>query len=195
MILLSNDYWEIKNTKEKGRGLFAKRDIEKGRIIGDYLGKIINPLDAVVDEENFYLMYYHDRAVITPDLKKAGVHLLNHSCSPNAFLYTYQGHTLTFALKNISKNEELTIPYLLSPKDEFCNPCHHACKCKNAQCTGTMHLSKEEYGKWRKLSGKWASKTKREKVSYGKDLPLLPLYPKTIPADYIEEVNQLFEFS
>jgi hypothetical protein len=194
MILLSNDYWEIKETKKKGRGLFAKKDIAKGTIIGDYIGKVIHPRNVVVDEENFYLMYYHNHAVIAPDLEKPGIYLLNHACAPNAFLYTYKGHTLVFALRKISKNEELTIPYLLSPKDSFCKPCPHLCKCEGQQCSKTMHLSKGEYDKWRKFNEKWAMKTKRERIRYGKDLPLLSSYPNTIPKNYIRGVNRLFKF-
>jgi SET domain-containing protein len=193
MFLLSDEYWEIKNTKKKGRGLFAKRDIPKGRVIGDYIGKIIHPRDAIIDEENFYLMYYHDQAVISPDLRKPGVHLLNHSCVPNAWLYTYKGHTLAFALKKIAKGEELTIPYLLSPKDDFCKPCLHICKCENLQCSKTMHLSKGRYAKWKEFNNKWAKKTKRERIRYGKTLPRLLSYPKTISEDYIREINQLFK--
>jgi SET domain-containing protein len=192
MISLSSKYWEIKDTKNKGRGLFAKMDIPKGLIIGDYLGKVIHPKDAVVDEENFYLMYYHDRAAIVPDLEKTGVHLLNHACIPNSFLYTYKGHTLVFTLKNIFKGEELTIPYLLSPKDNFCNPCLHICKCGNLKCTKTMHLTKEQYAKWRVINDLWSSKTKRQRISYGKDLPQLSSYPKTIAPEYIKEITQLF---
>lgn len=192
MFLLSDKYWEIKNTKSKGRGVFAKKDIPKASIIGDYIGKIIHPQDAIIDEENLYLMYYHDYAVISPDLKKPGVHLLNHSCKPNAFLYTYKGHTLAFALEKISKGEEITIPYLLSPKDSFCNPCLHICKCGHLDCSGTMHLSKEIYKKWKIISEKWAKKTKRERISFGKELPRLSSYPNKIPEDYIKEIKKLF---
>lgn len=192
MILLLDKYWEIKNTKTKGRGIFAKMDIPQSLIIGDYIGKIIHPKDAIVDEENFYLMYYHDSAVIVPDLEKPGVHLLNHACIPNSFLYTYQGHTLAFTLRKILKGEELTIPYLLSPKDSFCNPCLHICKCGNSKCTKTMHLSKDQYTKWRVINDKWAAKTKRARIRYKKLLPLLQNYPKTISADYIKEITQLF---
>jgi hypothetical protein len=195
MILLSDDYWEIRSTKKKGRGLFAKKDILRGVIIGDYIGKVIHPQDAVVDEENFYLMYYHDQAAIAPDLDKPGVHLLNHSCVPNAWLYIYKGHTLAFTLKKISKGQELTIPYLLSPRDEFCKPCLHICKCGNSKCSGTMHLSKDKYDSWRKFNQKWVKQTKREKVSFGKNLPLLNFYPKTISGDYIKGVNQLFKIA
>ncbi len=194
MILLSDEYWEIRNTKNKGRGVFAKRDISKGSVIGDYIGIIIRPQDALTDEENFYLMYYHDHAVISPDLEKPGVHLLNHSCKPNAFIYIYKGRTLAFALEKISKGEEITIPYLLSPKDNFCNPCLHICKCGSLQCSGTMHLSEEVYEKWKNFSEKWAKKTKKERVSFGKELPRLLSYPKKIPGDYIREVKKIFAF-
>ncbi len=195
MFLLSDEYWEIRNTKSKGRGVFAKKDISKGTVIGDYIGKIIRPQDALIDEENFYLMYYHDHAVISPDLEKPGVHLLNHSCKPNAFLYIYKGRTLAFALERISKGEELTIPYLLAPKDEFCEPCLHVCRCGNLKCSGTMHLSKERYEKWSKFNEKWAKKTKRKRISFGKELPRLISYPKKISGDYIREIKKLFIFS
>ena len=195
MILLNQDFWEIRKTAKKGRGIFAKKEISKGTVIGDYLGKVIHPQDAVVDENNFYLMYYHDTAAIMPDLNKPGVHLLNHSCLPNAWLYIYKGHTLAFALKTINKGEEITIPYLLSPQDKFCDPCLHICQCGHPKCNQTMHLTHEQYKKWRKLNDKWASKTKREKVIVGKALPKLKVYPETISTEYIKKINQLFKFN
>jgi SET domain-containing protein len=191
MILLANTDWEIKTTPNKGRGLFAKKNIPKGLIIGDFIGKIMHPRDAVIDEENFYLMYYHDYAVISPDLQKPGVHFLNHSCIPNSWLFVYKGHTLVFARAKILKGEEITISYLLSPKDKFCEPCLHICKCGNLQCSHTMHLSKDKYDKWQEITKRWSRKTKRARIRYGKELPALSLYPKKIPGEYIKEVNSL----
>lgn len=193
MILLSDACWEARSTLNRGRGLFAKKDISKGTVIGDYVGKIVHPQDAIVDEENFYLMYYHNRAAISPDLEKAGVHLLNHSCIPNCRLYIYRGHTLAFACRRISRGEELTIQYLLAPKDEFCKPCKHECRCGNSRCVGTMHLSKERYDKWREFNDAQAKETKKERVRYGKELPLLSSYPEKISADYIRRINKLFK--
>ena len=194
MFLIPNTYWQVKDTQKKGRGVFAKKDINSGVIIGDYIGKIIRPQDAIVDEENFYLMYYHDHAVISPDLEKSGTHLLNHSCKPNCWFYIHKGHTLAFTLRKILKGEELTIPYLLPPIDKFCDPCPHVCHCGNLKCTGTMHLSKERYKEWRKFNENWAKKTKRERVRFGKDLSALSIYPKKIPKDYIREINKMFNF-
>lgn len=194
MILLPDNYWEVKNTKNKGRGIFAKKEIPKGKIIGDYLGVVLKPEETMVDESNFYLMRYHDHAVISPNLKKPGVHLLNNSCLPNCFIYMYYGHTLFFALRNIHKNEELTILYLLSPINKLCNPCLHICKCGSKNCKGTMHLSIDVFKKWRKLNEKQSRETKRERVSFGKELPMFSNYPKKIPEDYIREVTGLFEY-
>ena len=190
-MLLSNDLWQVKDAGKKGKGIFAKKDIEPGTIIGDYIGKVIKTAeeDIYEDKEHFYLMYYHDRASIYPDLKKPGIHLLNHSCTPNCWMYTYKGHTLYFAIRRIFKGEELTVSYLLSPQDKDCNPCDHLCACKSSVCYGTMHLSDERYDKWIKVHDAQEKKTKPGRITYGKELPKLSSYPKEI-ADH--DVYNLF---
>lgn len=182
MILLGKSYWEVKTTKNKGKGLFAKKDILPGAVIGDYLGKVLRnrEIDIPSEKEGFYLMYYHDRASIYPDLKKPGVHLFNHSCTPNCALFTYQGHILFFGLRHIFAGEELTVAYMLSPKEGFCEPCNHVCKCNSKFCTKSMHLSQEGYIKWRSFQDSQAKKTKRKRISYNKDLPPLSSYPRLI---------------
>jgi hypothetical protein len=182
MFLLKDDFWEIKKTKEKGYGVFSKKEIKAGTVISDYLGKIINiaEYDLENDKKGLYLMYFTDQASIYPDLTKPGPHLLNHSCQPNCWVYIFHGHTLFFALRKIKPGEELTISYLLSPKDETCKPCIHDCKCGSKFCTGTMHLSKDKYERWQEFQNKEMSKTKIEKFTFGKNLPKLKSYPKTI---------------
>ena len=183
MFLIKDDYWEIKKTKEKGYGVFAKKKIRKGTIIGDYLGKVIkiSEYDLDNDKNGLFLMYLTDLAAIYPSLKKPDIHLLNHSCTPNCWIYIYRGHTLFFALREIEPGEELTISYLLSPKDETCNPCTHTCKCGSKFCTGTMHLSKDKYEIWQNLQDEEKKKTKTAKFTFGKNLPKLASYPKIIP--------------
>lgn len=183
MLLLQNNYWEVGKTEQKGRGLFAKKSIGPGFVIGDYLGRVIRTSeeDIIDDSQNFYLMYYHDRASIFPDLQKPGIHILNHSCTPNCWMYTYKGHTLFFTLRRIFKDEELTINYLLSPQDAYCSPCTHICKCGSVLCSHTMHLTKERYDAWSAFHDEESGRTKRERVQYGKTLPMLSSYPKTIP--------------
>jgi uncharacterized protein len=183
MVLLPEDSWEVKDVAGKGRGLFAKKDIPPGTIIGDYLGKIIRPEDEEQydNDDHFYLMYYHDTASVYPDLSTPGIHLLNHSCAPNTWMYTYYGHTLYFAIRKIFAGEELTVSYLLSPQDKDCNPCTHLCSCNSVICFTTMHLSDERYKAWEKVHDEQAEKTPREEVTYDQMLKPLASYPDSLP--------------
>jgi hypothetical protein len=184
MILLVEDYWEVKKAAHKGRGVFAKKDIAGGSVIGDYVGKVIKTAEDDTHEgtNGLYLMYYHDRASIYPtDINASGVHLINNSCEPNCWMYIYKGHTLFFATRHIFKGEELTVPYLLSPLDKFCDPCTHACRCEGSICTGTMHMSENRFEKWSAFNDAQAKETKRKRIRYGHILPQLSSYPDSIP--------------
>jgi hypothetical protein len=186
MILLDDTYWEIRTTKEKGRGIYTKLEIEPGTVIGDYVGRVIKTAEEdTSDKDGLYLLYYHDYAAIYPeDIMAVGIHLANHSCAPNSWIYTYKGHTLFFALRKIHPGEEITISYQLSPSD-FCKPCSHACHCGSEFCTGTMHLSPEAFSAWNTFNESEAKKTKRTPIRYGRILPRLKEYPSTINDDDI----------
>ncbi len=204
MFLLPDDAWEVRKTPKKGRGVFASKEIAQGTIIGDYLGTVVHPAeeDGIDEEENFYLMYYHDRASIFPDLAKPGTYLLNHSCTPNTWMYTYKGHTLFFSLRRIFPGEELTINYLLSPQDKSCAPCTHLCSCGTIICRSTMHLTKEKYATWNEFHNKEMKKTKPERIRYGKELQPLASYPKA-PKDHpiydifgaVQEKPEILQYS
>jgi len=182
MILLPHNSWEIKTTQKKGRGIFATKDITPGTVIGDYIGQVLRTaeVDTVEKEEGLYLMYYHDYASLYPtDINQPGIHLANHSCAPNCWMYIYKGHTLFFSLRHIFKGEELTISYLLPP-DPFCNPCQHRCHCESKQCVGTMHLHEDQFLRWQAFSQTQAKQTKRKRIYYGKELAKLSDYTTSI---------------
>ena len=161
MFLIDNTYYKLKNTKHKGRGIFAKRQIKAKTIIGEYTGsKVkIEEYDLEKDKDGLYLMFLDDTYAIYPDLSKIDIHLINHSCEPNCWIVSeacrcsvnHNGHVYFFALRDIKEGEELTISYLLPPKDETCNPCPHSCKCGSKKCTGTMHQTIEQFEKWQKF--------------------------------------------
>lgn len=197
MFLLTTDSWEIKTTQKKGRGVYAKKDIAAGTVIGDYIGKVIKAAEEDTYENNYglYLMYYNDQALISPtDVQAPGIHLINHSCAPNCWMYTYKGHTLYFAIRHIFAGEELTVAYLLGP-DEDCNPCKHVCHCESKNCSHTMHVSEEQFDKWDAFEDAEAKKTKAARIRYGKELPKLASYPDVIPDDPIYSLFGSFEKS
>lgn len=173
--------------KKLNRGIFAKKEIKAGTIIGDYLGLVVPTKDEEKYENGteMYLMYYDEGVTIYPDPKKAGIHVLNHSCEPNTWMYTYKGHTLYFALRKVYKGEELTVSYQLSPIDSDCEPCVHACHCHTISCSGTMHMSNEKYEAWRVFDDAETEKTKTTPAPVKKPLSLLDAYPQTISDDPI----------
>lgn len=183
MFLLDKSYWEVRHTKKKGRGIFAKKAIPAGTIIGDYIGKVIKTAEEDIYEkdESLYLMYYHDQASIYPNLSKTGIHLLNHSCTPNSWMYTYHGHTLFFTIRHVFPGEEITISYLLSPMDSTCKPCKHLCHCEGIICYQTMHLPDKKYDTWSSFNDAQGKKTKKKRVAYGKTLAKLDSYPDNLP--------------
>lgn len=183
MFLVPRSHWEVQTTKEKGKGVFAKKDLDAGLVIGDYLGTVIHPdkEKAYEKKHGFYSMYYHDNAsIFPPNPKEDGVHLLNHSCAPNCWMYTYKGHTLFFTLRKIFKGEELTISYLLGPQDDDCKPCKDQCKCESFNCSYTMHMPEKQYNAWVSYDNKLEKETTMEPVVLNTKLKPLPDYPKTI---------------
>jgi len=192
MFLIPGSFWKIKKAKDKGKGVFAEKPISAGTLIGDYVGKLVHLRDVNYDKEkeNLYLMYYNDELGIYPNLKKPGVHLLNHSCSPNCWIIKFKRHTLVFALKNIKKREELTISYLLPPNKQ-CMGCTHTCHCESRVCTKSMHLTEGGYKKWQDFQDKEEKKGKYKKINNENILKPLAKYPKTISKRYIEKIKKL----
>ena len=190
MFLLSELFWHVQQTKEKGRGVFAKLRIPKGTVIGDYLGKVTHIADYDPNlEKGLYLLSFTNDLFIYPDLSSPGVYLLNHSCRPNAWMYIYHGHTLFFALHDITPGEEITISYLLSPQDESCmGACAHICFCGSEFCRGTMHLSPSSYRLWQMHLAKEKRKTTMASYTVGAYLSKLSSYPLFIPTDPIYEI-------
>lgn len=191
MFLIPEEYWQVKKTEDRGYGVYSKQIIKKGTVIGDYLGKVvkISEYDLDQDKAGLYLMYLDDRAAVYPDLKKPGIHLFNHSCSPNCWITNHNGHVLFFALRDINPGEELTISYLLAPKDKTCNPCTHECRCGNLNCSGSMHLSKTRFNWWQKYQ-KEHVKSFNLKYKFNVNLKKLSEYPSSIVID-----SKLFSFS
>lgn len=183
MFLLPDDYWEVRNTPKKGRGVFAKKNIEGGTVIGDYLGRILKDDDPEKENEGFYEMSYTDDTSIWPNINSNGIHLINNSCTPNCFMYSYKDHMLYFALRKIFAGEELTVSYCLSPIDNDCSPCHHTCHCGSEFCTGSMHLTKEHYDRWKAFDDSCRKDLVIPPFSFGDELPKLTSYPKTIEDD------------
>lgn len=127
----------IKKSKIKGRGLFAKRDIKMGKIIGIVNGPI------VPDNEESYKKYGEDhlhsisysKAILNSNFTK----YTNHSCDPNCGL---ENGIKLVSMRDIKKGEEITIDY-----DTLEYNWEMVCNCGSPKCRkkikGYKYLSEE----------------------------------------------------
>jgi len=185
MFILSPDYYQVKKTKKKGRGVFAKKNIEAGIVIGDYLGRLMTQEEILAAEEKAgacYSMDYNGEglSIFPLDIKVPGIHLLNHSCSPNCEAYFYYGHTLFFASRRILKNEELTIDYEFDPDNEGRKELVQPCFCGNELCRGSMYTSTKKLKNYGAFCRQETKGQKYRELKVGEILTKLDNYPKAI---------------
>ncbi len=185
MILLPVNAYKVKKTKEKGRGVFARKEIPAGTVIGDYTGLIIKDAEIESREKKYgnscYTMDYSDNglSIFPLDVKAEGIHLVNHSCAPNCDTYFYYGHTLFFALRRILPGEELTIDYSFDPeghKKEFLHPC----SCGTPFCRGTMYTSDAKLRRYGAFCRKETKNQDFKWLKTGDIMTTLDKYPKEI---------------
>lgn len=182
MFLISPDYWEVRQTPHKGRGIFAKKIIQGGTVLGDFMGKILPPEQDVL-KGPFYSMHYNEKAIIMPDPSKEGIHLVNHSCMPTCDMYPYKGHAVLFALRKIFPGEELTFTYLCDPPTDNREPTEmYWCRCGSILCHGTMNATKNIIEKTDKFVHEINEDTYENTlpVPYGEELQPFESYPEKI---------------
>jgi len=179
MILLDKSFYTVKKIKQRGRGVFAKKEIPGGAVAADYLGRLIKVEEEEDYERKFghYTMFYNDRASIVPqDVKAVGAHLFNHSCMPTCGILLLQKHIIFITLRKIFPSEELTIDYEIEQSPQGNIPC--PCFCQSLFCRGTMNVSLEKEEKWYRFSHKGPKKDFNAlEVGFGQLLKPLKKYP------------------
>ena len=118
---------EVRESKQKGKGVFAKRKIEKGELIFDFedgRGKFYSSkdragfnnkwkeLDIQVDDNLYW------GAVDNSEVEVADY--INHSCNPNSGI---SGSLKIVAMRDINSGEEITFDYAMSESHRFKMQC------------------------------------------------------------------------
>ena len=110
----------------KGLGVFANRSFKKGDKIISLKGEIVDAEGSTPEAVQIDERLFIDSRYLRPE------DFINHSCSPNARL------DLTvrwfFALKNISKNEEITFNYHTTEWDMEKYDAGFSCNCGSKNC-------------------------------------------------------------
>lgn len=122
------------NKSKIGKGVFAKKDIKKGELLGIFKGKIIPDTKENLDKYgDFLLPVNYENAMLVKNIFK----YTNHSCDPNCGV---KDGINIIALKDINKGEEVTIDY-----DTLEYDWEMDCNCGSPNCRkkvrGYKHLS------------------------------------------------------
>lgn len=127
----------IADSPINGRGCFATVCFRRGRKIAEYAGERIPDLEATRRGQNRRVLRICDidgRWSLDGSRGGNGTHYINHSCSPNAFVRTAQGHVLFFALRDILPGQEITVDYGYT-----LHPDSKRCRCGATSCRGTIN--------------------------------------------------------
>ena len=158
--------YQIKKSQidNKGRGLYATKDIKEGTKIINYIGKIITnkeveKSDKYDNKKPIYLFTLNKTYSLDGDYKFNVAGLVNHSCDANA---RYDGKGLKIwitADKDIKKGEEITCDYGFSfDKHDYKQ---FPCKCGSKNCCG--FIIREE-SRWR-INQKFSMRNKKKLIN------------------------------
>lgn len=131
---------EFRQSRIAGRGVFARRPFKAGDLVVAYAPRQrrVDARDpaATAAAETKLTLLSEQRFVIIPDTSVPGGWLCNHSCNPNAAIFS-DGPGRIEAIRPIAPGEEVTIFYgWVSHNDPERDPC----RCGSSRCRGFINF-------------------------------------------------------
>ncbi len=124
----------------EGRGVFARRRFEPGDVIVPYAPKQrrldVQDPEAIAAADSKFTLLSDRYWVIVPDTSLPGGWLCNHSCNPNAAIYS-SGEGRIQCMRPITPGEEVTIFYGWVTQNE---PGRDPCLCGSPDCRGFINF-------------------------------------------------------
>jgi len=131
---------EYRDNSIAGRGVFAKRSFKPGDVIVPYAPKQrrldVEDPEATAAARSKLTLLSEQWTVIIPDTSVPGGWLCNHSCSPNAAIYSDREGRIQ-CTRPIMPGEEVTIFYGWVTQNE---PERDPCLCGAANCRGFINF-------------------------------------------------------
>lgn len=143
-------FFEVKKVDGMGNGLFAKREISKNQLIGEYTGELITTAERVKRGKTYcekkdlsYYIFQTCHTNLEIDAQAMGNHtrFINHSCDPNCKVKKVQmcigseGRSIPrnfiTTRKKINKGDQITLSY--GGKSYF-QRLGAPCRCKTVKC-------------------------------------------------------------
>jgi hypothetical protein len=131
---------EFRDSPIAGRGVFARRHFRPGDLVVAYAPKQkrvdVRDPEAVAAAETKLTLLSEERYVIIPDTGVPGGWLCNHSCNPNAAIFSDREGRIK-CTRPISPGEEVTIFYGWVSHNE---PRRDPCRCGAPRCRGFINF-------------------------------------------------------
>jgi SET domain-containing protein len=131
---------EFRNSRIAGRGVFARKLLQPGDVVVPYAPKQrrvkVGDPEAGAAATTRLTLLSEGSFVIIPDTSVPGGWLCNHSCDPNAAIYS-DGAGRIECMRPISPGQEVTIFYgWVTENDRERDPCH----CGSTNCRGFINF-------------------------------------------------------
>jgi len=124
----------------EGRGVFARRRFEPGDVVVPYAPRQrrldATDTEAIAAADTKLTLLSERHWVIIPDTSAPGGWLCNHSCRPNAAIYSDREGRIQ-CLRSIAPGEEVTIFYGWVTENE---PARDPCRCGASNCRGFINF-------------------------------------------------------
>jgi hypothetical protein len=131
---------EYRNSPIAGRGVFARRAFQPGDVVVPYAPRQrrvdARDPEAIAASATKLTLLSGGNTVIIPDTTVPGGWLCNHSCDPNAAIYS-DGPGRIQCTRPIAPGEEVTIFYGWVSHNE---PERDPCRCGSPRCRGTINF-------------------------------------------------------
>ncbi len=133
------EYLIIKESAINRLGCFTNKFILKDHLIAEYEGELIPAVEALRREEDMkrsgiYTFWLNDEHAIDGFDKGNHTKYMNHSCDPSCYYKIAANKILFYAVRDIQKNEELTIDYDYDSESELT-----VCLCGSVNCRGYLN--------------------------------------------------------
>lgn len=148
---VDRDFVAVRRSRIQGTGVFAKRKIPKGTRIIEYLGERVPVVRFLVQSSgsepaSVYAFRVNDSFIIDGAVNGNESRFINHSCEPNCEAYVFDDRPYIYAIRDITRGEELTFDYQLhstirsrvSKRDKE----QYRCLCGSENCRGSMIVAK-----------------------------------------------------
>jgi len=131
---------EFRDSPIAGRGVFARRHFDPGETIVAYAPRQrkvdARDPEALAAAEKKLTLLSEGRSVIIPDTRVPGGWLCNHSCNPNAAIFS-DGAGRIQCTRAVSPGQEVTVFYgWVSHNEPGRDPCH----CGSPHCRGFINF-------------------------------------------------------